>query len=167
MSSEKLMELQHQVRNNSDELQDFLRDLGSWTKQMEQKDEQLRNKKASREINKPQSERLRSVDELKRKSPSANGKSTETSSNEDAEKKTKLCADNVSTALEDIEESTDAENNPAQNSEITPEMLLQKAVVEKEKGNEHFKVNFFMHIVCNNRIVYLLLTLIFLSGWSV
>ena len=98
MSSEKLMELQHQVRNNSDELQDFLRDLGSWTKQMEQKDEQLRNKKASREINKPQSERLRSVDELKRKSPSANGKSTETSSNEDAEKKTKLGDDNDSTA---------------------------------------------------------------------
>ena len=28
--SEKLVELQHQVRNNADDLQDFLRDLGSW-----------------------------------------------------------------------------------------------------------------------------------------
>ena len=161
--SEKVMELQHQVRNNSEELQDFLRDLGSWTKQMEQKDEQLRNKKASREINKPQSERLRSVDELKRKSP-ANGKSSsEISSSNEVEKKTKFGDSttitqgkkissydydawskfDVGKALEDIEESTDDENNPAQNSEITPEILLQKAVVEKEKGNEHFKVRFF------------------------
>ena len=44
---QKLVELQQQVRNNSDELQDFLRDLGSWTKQMEIKDEQLTKKKTS------------------------------------------------------------------------------------------------------------------------
>ena len=58
----KLIELQQQVRNNSDELQDFLRDLGSWTKQMEQKDEQLKTKKTAKNFEAP-----RSVEELKRK----------------------------------------------------------------------------------------------------
>ena len=73
----------------------------------------------------------------------------------------------VEKALENIEESTDdAENNPAQNSEITPEILLQKAVVEKEKGNEHFKVNFFYAYSLQQQNS-ILLTLIFLSGWSV
>ena len=58
----KLIELQQQVRNNSDELQDFLRDLGSWTKQMELKDEQLKSKKTTKKFEAP-----RSVEELKRK----------------------------------------------------------------------------------------------------
>ena len=54
----------------------------------------------------------------------------------------------VEKALEGIEESKDEENNLAKNSELSPEILLQKAVVEKEKGNEHFKVTIFLlHIL--------------------
>ena len=58
----KLVELQQQVKNNSDELQDFLRDLGSWTKQMELKDEQLKARNTTKKPEAP-----RSVEELKRK----------------------------------------------------------------------------------------------------
>ena len=42
---DKMLELQQQVRNNSDELQDYLRELGGWVTQMEKKDDQLKKKK--------------------------------------------------------------------------------------------------------------------------
>ena len=153
MSAEKVMELQQQVRQNSDELQGFLREIGSWTKQMELKDEQLKNKKASREINKQASEPLRSVDELKRKSvgfsepPSAD---LEKKSKVEISDKPKLksydydawAKFDVDRAIEEIDKEDDGKNNGDQSTttELTPEMKLQKAIVEKEKGNEHFKV---------------------------
>ena len=157
MSQEKMIELQHQVRQNNEELHDFLRDLGAWTKQMEQKDEQLKNKKASREINKPQNERLRSVDELKRKNPE-NGQKIDNLN--EVEKKSKVdSASNASKkinsydyeawskfdvekALDEIEDSQENKNadKDGEITELTSEMLLQKAVVEKEKGNQYFKV---------------------------
>ena len=157
MSQEKMIELQHQVRQNNEELHDFLRDLGAWTKQMEQKDEQLKNKKASREINKPQNERLRSVDELKRKNPE-NGQKIDNLN--EVEKKSKVdSASNASKkinsydyeawskfdvekALDEIEDSQENQNadKDGEITELTSEMLLQKAVVEKEKGNQYFKV---------------------------
>ena len=157
MSQEKMIELQHQVRQNNEELHDFLRDLGAWTKQMEQKDEQLKNKKASREINKPQNERLRSVDELKRKNPE-NGQKVENSN--EVEKKSKVDSPSnagkkinsydyeawskfdVEKALDEIEDSQENKNadKDGEITELTSEMLLQKAVVEKEKGNQYFKV---------------------------
>ena len=40
-TSQKSMELQHQVKNNANELNDFLRGLGSWKAEMQAKDEQL------------------------------------------------------------------------------------------------------------------------------
>merc|ERR1712008_362859 len=66
MGGDKMLELQQQVRNNSDELQDYLRELGGWVTQMEKKDEQLKKKKTeSKSVN---FEAPRSVEELKRKS---------------------------------------------------------------------------------------------------
>ena len=147
------MELQQQVRQNSDELQGFLREIGSWTKQMELKDEQLKNKKASREINKQASEPLRSVDELKRKSVGFSE-----SPCTDLEKKSKVEISDkpklksydydawskfdVDKAIEEIDKDDDGKNSGDQSTpELTPEMKLQKAIVEKDKGNEHFKVD--------------------------
>ena len=63
---DKMLELQQQVRNNSDELQDYLRELGGWVTQMEKKDEQLKKKKT--ESKSANFEAPRSVEELKRKS---------------------------------------------------------------------------------------------------
>ena len=160
MSAEKVMELQQQVRQNSDELQGFLRDIGSWTKQMELKDEQLKNKKASREINKQASEPLRSVDELKRKSvgfsepPSADSEKKSKVEMSDKPKLKSYDYDawakfDVDRAIEEIDkEDDDGKNNGDQSTtaELTPEMKLQKAIVEKEKGNEHFKVKMVFEI---------------------
>ena len=139
---QKLVELQQQVRNNSDELQDFLRDLGSWTKQMEIKDEQLTKKKtSSSKSSKP--EPPRSVDELKRK-PAVENDSTE--------KKCKFLEPSVKKATSDydawskydVEKAlTEIENSPpneVKEVELSPEMKLHKAVMQKDKGNEHFKV---------------------------
>ena len=162
MSAEKVMELQQQVRQNSDELQGFLRDIGSWTKQMELKDEQLKNKKASREINKQASEPLRSVDELKRKSVGFSEPPTA-----DLEKKSKVeisdkpklksydydawAKFDVDRAIEEIDKEDDGKNNGDQSTttELTLEMKLQKAIVEKEKGNEHYKVKVIFGIFQN------------------
>ena len=38
---DKVLEVQQQVKNNASDLNDYLRDLDSWTKQMQIKDEQL------------------------------------------------------------------------------------------------------------------------------
>ena len=39
---DKVLEVQQQVKNNASDLNDYLRDLDNWTKQMESKDEQLK-----------------------------------------------------------------------------------------------------------------------------
>lgn len=148
---QKLVELQQQVRNNSDDLQDFLRDLGSWTKQMEIKDEQLRKKKTSSKSSKP--EPPRSVDELKRK-PALENDSTEkkckfqeeeTTASSTIKKPTSSDYDawskyDVEKALSDIENPV---SNEVKEVELSPEMKLQKAVMQKDKGNEHFKVRVY------------------------
>ena len=38
---DKVLEVQQQVKNNASDLNDYLRDLDSWTKQMQTKDQQL------------------------------------------------------------------------------------------------------------------------------
>ena len=42
MSQEKFLELQTQMRQNQSELQEFLKDLNSWTDDVKVKDERLR-----------------------------------------------------------------------------------------------------------------------------
>ena len=146
--AEKMLELQQQMRNNSEELQDFLRDLGNWTKQMEIKDEQLKKKKGDSK-NKNSAQAPRSVDELKRKIPNVD--------NRKEEKKTKIVEPvktdqripsydydawskfDVDKALEEVEEKKD--NSEPQAAEMDPEMRFQRAVVEKDKGNQCFKVS--------------------------
>ena len=45
---DKVLEVQQQVKNNASDLNDYLRDLDSWTKQMQTKDEQLIQAKKSK-----------------------------------------------------------------------------------------------------------------------
>lgn len=173
--NERVVEIQQQVRNNSEDLQGFLRDLGQWTKQMEIKDEQLRKKKNSKNA----AQAPRSVDELKRKV-------TVQTETKKEEKKTKFVEDKDT--KKEVKQAKFAENQPKKEAKKTkfaedqskPErissfdynawskfdvekelekldkskpvtekelidmdldMRLQKAVVEKDKGNDHFKVN--------------------------
>ena len=41
----KFVQLQHQIKQNNVELQDFLKDLDSWEADIKQKDEQLKEEK--------------------------------------------------------------------------------------------------------------------------
>ena len=137
---QKLVELQQQVRNNSDELQDFLRDLGSWTKQMEIKDEQLTKKKtSSSKSSKP--EPPRSVDELKRK-PAVENDSTE--------KKCKFLEPSVKKATSDydawskydVEKAlTEIENSPP--NEVKEVEQDEMKVLAKENAHKHRQLKRF------------------------
>ena len=49
MTMDKVLEVQQQVKNNASDLNDYLRDLDNWTKQMESKDEQLKQAKKQRQ----------------------------------------------------------------------------------------------------------------------
>ena len=49
MSDKKFFELQQQVRRDNDDLQDFLRDLNNWEKDIKKKDDELRHKDAGTE----------------------------------------------------------------------------------------------------------------------
>ena len=156
---DKMLELQQQVRNNSDELQDYLRELGGWVTQMEKKDEQLKKKKT--ESKSANFEAPRSVEELKRKSQPREAllqneiqvsekkmkkvvqkpPSPPTSRKED-----KISASNydawskfdVEKALDDIDKNEKLQDSEL--SDMNADMRLQRAVVEKDRGNECFKV---------------------------
>lgn len=47
---EKVLEVQQNVKNNAADLNDYLRDLDNWTKQMEAKDEQLKKAKKNKKL---------------------------------------------------------------------------------------------------------------------
>ena len=164
---DKMLELQQQVRNNSDELQDYLRELGGWVTQMEKKDEQLKKKKT--ESKSANFEAPRSVEELKRKSQPREAllqneiqvsekkmkkvvqkpPSPPTSRKED-----KISASNydawskfdVEKALDDIDKNEKLQDSEL--SDMDADMRLQRAVVEKDRGNECFKVKNHLSVHC-------------------
>jgi hypothetical protein len=161
--AEHMMELQQQVRQNNDELQDFLRDLGSWTKEMEMKDDQLKKKKEEACKGCKKSEPLRTVDELKRKSTDTISSEKENTKEDpedtDAEKKKTRVAFEEPKLIEmpkrissfdydawskfDVEKALEeipSANLVVDDDEMDEGMRLQRAIVEKDRGNEHFKV---------------------------
>ena len=145
---------------HSDELQDYLRELGSWVTQMEKKDEQLKKKKKeSKNVN---FESPRSVDELKRKNQS--NEEVAVKSDQTLEKKVKKTTPpepvspsvkkgekiqafdydswskfDVEKALDEIDK--DEKLNDSELMDMNADMRLQRAIVEKDRGNECFKVN--------------------------
>ena len=158
---DKMLELQQQVRNNSDELQDYLRDLGSWVTQMENKDEQLKRKKVESKSN---FEVPRSVDELKRKSQFKETMSSQNGNQlQQKNKKKKVTTHSPESGVKtgddkihafdydawskfDVEKALneiDKKEEHMQDSELMDmdaDMRLQRAIVEKDRGNEFFKV---------------------------
>lgn len=43
--NEKFMRIQHQIRQNSESVQDYMADLGKWTSEIDQKDNEVREGK--------------------------------------------------------------------------------------------------------------------------
>ncbi|NXP57954.1 RPAP3 protein, partial [Chloropsis cyanopogon] len=153
----KAIELQLQVKQNAEELQDFMRELESWEKDIKEVDSELRKQSGVPEENLPP---IRNK-AFKKKKKSKNKVPSKITSEENKKNKIKsydyeawgkLDVDKILEEL-DKEDSTHDSVSPESDSEedgihVDPE----KALAEKEKGNNYFKQgNFDEAIKCYTR----------------
>ncbi|KAM4748550.1 RNA polymerase II-associated protein 3 [Rhinophrynus dorsalis] len=144
-SPSKALELQLQMKQNAEELQDFMKELESWEKDIKQKDAKLSNQTGVDEETLPP---IRNKDYKKKKK----SKSKPPTDKKSQEKKPKLKLMDydywdkldVDKALEELDkedhtnESMSAESDSGEDDGITVD--TEKAVAEKEKGNNYFKI---------------------------
>ncbi|RDD43799.1 RNA polymerase II-associated protein 3 [Trichoplax sp. H2] len=149
-----MFSLQQQVRQNQEELQDFLRDLNSWEDKIKKKDQELSvNKEGSSDKKNLPPVRNRPIkqtkEEIKKPTNKQSDKRTESSriSSYDYRSWDKFNVDEALAHVSDEEKgSTRDETNTAdtayteESEEENEEILLQKAQYQKNKGNELFKI---------------------------
>ncbi|KAM4677899.1 RNA polymerase II-associated protein 3 isoform 1-T3 [Discoglossus pictus] len=146
-SPSKAIELQMQMKQNAEELQDFMRDLENWEKDMKQKDNNLINKTGTNEEILPP---IRNKDFTKKKK-SKSKPPTEKKNQEDGKKpKLKLLGYDywdkldVDKALEELDKEDNTQESMSAESESGDEdgitIHTEKALAEKEKGNNYFKM---------------------------
>ena len=146
---DKVLEVQQQVKNNASDLNDYLRDLDSWTKQMQTKDEQLIQAKKNK----------KKVDS----SVSSSGKSDKEKINTDIKKEitprkkakieqkaTSLKSAkprdysewdkfDVDAACDDLDKAEGSDGSDSEAEELEDQRRQVEAVAEKERGNEWLK----------------------------
>ncbi|NXI77109.1 RPAP3 protein, partial [Rhipidura dahli] len=153
----KVMELQLQVKQNAEELQDFVRELESWEKDIKEVDSELRKQSGVPEENLPP---IRNK-AFKKKKKSKNKVPSKITSEENKKNKIKsydyeawgkLDVDKILEEL-DKEDSTHDSVSPESDSEEDGIHIdAEKALAEKEKGNNYFKQgNFDEAIKCYTR----------------
>ncbi|KAM4783033.1 RNA polymerase II-associated protein 3 isoform 2-T2 [Cyanocitta cristata] len=153
----KAIELQLQVKQNAEELQDFMRELESWEKDIKEVDSELRKQSGVPEENLPP---IRNK-AFKKKKKSKNKVPSKTTSEENKKNKIKsydyeawgkLDVDKILEEL-DKEDSTHDSVSPESDSEEDGIHIdAEKALAEKEKGNNYFKQgNFDEAIKCYTR----------------
>ncbi|NXH97930.1 RPAP3 protein, partial [Pachycephala philippinensis] len=150
----KAIELQLQVKQNAEELQDFMRELESWEKDIKEVDSELRKQSGVPEENLPP---IRNK-AFKKKKKSKNKVPSKITSEENKKNKIKsydyeawgkLDVDKILEEL-DKEDSTHDSVSPESDSEEDGIRVdAEKALAEKEKGNNYFKQgNFDEAIKC-------------------
>uniref|UniRef100_A0A8C3H2G6 RNA polymerase II-associated protein 3 n=2 Tax=Corvus moneduloides TaxID=1196302 RepID=A0A8C3H2G6_CORMO len=153
----KAIELQLQVKQNAEELQDFMRELESWEKDIKEVDSELRKQSGVPEENLPP---IRNK-AFKKKKKSKNKVPSKITSEENKKNKIKsydyaawgkLDVDKILEEL-DKEDSTHDSVSPESDSEEDGIHIdAEKALAEKEKGNNYFKQgNFDEAIKCYTR----------------
>ncbi|XP_064557901.1 RNA polymerase II-associated protein 3 [Zonotrichia leucophrys gambelii] len=153
----KAIELQLQVKQNAEELQDFMRELESWEKDIKEVDSELRKQSGVPEENLPP---IRNK-AFKKKKKSKNKVPSKITSEENKKNKIKsydyeawgkLDVDKILEEL-DKEDSTHDSVSPESDSEEDGiHVDAEKALAEKEKGNKYFKQgNFDEAIKCYTR----------------
>ncbi|NWV90114.1 RPAP3 protein, partial [Machaerirhynchus nigripectus] len=153
----KAVELQLQMKQNAEELQDFVRELESWEKDIKEVDSELRKQSGVPEENLPPI-RNRA---FKKKKKSKNKVPSKITSEENKKNKIKsydyeawgkLDVDKILEEL-DKEDSTHDSVSPESDSEEDGIRIdAEKALAEKEKGNNYFKQgNFDEAIKCYTR----------------
>ncbi|XP_067420243.1 RNA polymerase II-associated protein 3 isoform X2 [Emydura macquarii macquarii] len=143
-SPNKALELQLQMKQNAEELHDFVRELESWEKDIKQMDSELRKESGVPEENLPpiRNETYRKKKKNKAKVPSK--KTTEENKKNkiksyDYEAWGKLDVDKILEEL-DKEDSTHDSLSPESDSEEDGIHIdEEKALAEKEKGNMYFQ----------------------------
>ncbi|KAM6320652.1 RNA polymerase II-associated protein 3 [Aegotheles albertisi] len=153
----KALELQLQMKQNAEELQDFMRELESWEKDIKEVDSELRKQSGVPEENLPP---IRNK-AYKKKKKSKNKVPSKITTEENKKNKIKsydyeawgkLDVDKILEEL-DKEDSTHDSVSPESDSEEDGIRIdAEKALAEKEKGNNYFKQgNFDEAIKCYTR----------------
>ncbi|XP_034719376.1 RNA polymerase II-associated protein 3 [Etheostoma cragini] len=146
----KAIELQLQMRQNAEDVQRFMTELGSWEEDIKKKDEELRTaglpesqKKLPPVRNKDYKTKMRErKKKKKKKEPTSNGDAKSKEPSEASRIKAydyrswdKFDVDKALTEMD--KEESPAESNESDSEEATADQ--EKALVEKEKGNAFFK----------------------------
>ncbi|KFU96106.1 RNA polymerase II-associated protein 3, partial [Chaetura pelagica] len=153
----KALELQLQMKQNAEELQDFMRELESWEKDIKEVDSELRKQSGVPEENLPPIRNKAFKKKKKSKSKVPSKITTEENKKNkiksyDYEAWGKLDVDKILEEL-DKEDSTHDSVSPESDSEEDGIRIdAEKALAEKEKGNKFFKQgNFDEAIKCYTR----------------
>uniref|UniRef100_A0A8C6I7E9 RNA polymerase II-associated protein 3 n=1 Tax=Mus spicilegus TaxID=10103 RepID=A0A8C6I7E9_MUSSI len=144
-SASKAVELQLQVKHNAEELQDFMRDLEHWEKDMKEKDLELRRQAGVAEENLPpirngnfrKKKKKGKAKESSRKTKEENTKNRIKSYDYDAW--AKLDVDRILDELDKEDSTHDSLSQESESDEDGIRVDSQKALVLKEKGNKYFK----------------------------
>ncbi|XP_070611047.1 RNA polymerase II-associated protein 3 [Erythrolamprus reginae] len=139
-SPNKALELQLQIRQNAEELQDFVKDLESWEKDIKEKDHVLRHQNGTAEKDLPP---VRNEAYKKKKSKV---KTISKQTNEENKKNkiksydyetwAKLDVDKI---LEEFDREDTTHDSVSDSEEDGIHIDTEKALAEKEKGNTYFK----------------------------
>ncbi|XP_045411069.1 RNA polymerase II-associated protein 3 [Lemur catta] len=143
-STNKAIELQLQVKQNAEELQDFMRDLENWEKDIKQKDMELRRQNGVPEENLPP---IRNGNFRKKKKGKAKESSKKTKEENtknriksyDYEAWAKLDVDSILDELDKEDSTHDSLSQESESEEDGIHIDSQKALALKEKGNKYFK----------------------------
>ncbi|XP_071589634.1 RNA polymerase II-associated protein 3 isoform X2 [Heliangelus exortis] len=156
-SPNKALELQLHMKQNAEELQDFMRELESWEKDIKEVDSELRKQSGVPEENLPPIRNKAFKKKKKSKSKVPSKITTEENKKNkiksyDYEAWGKLDVDKILEEL-DKEDSTHDSVSPESDSEEDGIRIdAEKALAEKEKGNNYFKQgNFDEAIKCYTR----------------
>ncbi|XP_066114292.1 RNA polymerase II-associated protein 3 [Saccopteryx bilineata] len=143
-STNKAVELQLQVKQNAEELQNFMRDLENWEKDIKQKDMDLRKQNGVPEENFPP---IRNRNFRKKKKGKAKESSKKTKDENtinriksyDYEAWAKLDVESILDELDKEESTHDSVSQESESEEDGIRVDSQKALALKEKGNKYFK----------------------------
>ncbi|XP_040407873.1 RNA polymerase II-associated protein 3 [Cygnus olor] len=153
----KALELQLQIKQNAEELQDFVRELESWERDIKEVDSELRKQSGVPEENLPPIRNK--AFKKKKKSKSKIPSKTTTEENKknkiksyDYEAWGKLDVDKILEELDKDDSTHDSVSPESDSEEDGIRIDAEKALAEKEKGNNYFKQgNFDEAIKCYTR----------------
>ena len=150
---DKVLEVQQQVKNNASDLNDYLRDLDSWTKQMQTKDEQLiqakKNKKKEEQSGagsgKSDKEKI-NRDIKKEVTPCKKPKIESKASTSSAPLKSAKPRDysewdkfDVEAACDDLDKDPESDGEDSEVEELEDQRRKVEAIAEKDRGNDWLK----------------------------